>query len=260
MKAKLFAIAALAALGLTSPASATIVTLTYTGVVVDGGSTLSNGTDAQGLFGPAGASLVGDTYTASYVFDTSLGGSVYDMNTPTNLTMYGGADFPGTTSPALSASLTINGRTLSFGPAGTDGGMMLCGFPLGCSGASNSYDEVYAIDDALQQQLYAYAPSGPGIPVQSFDFSLVSTTPYQSRGDLNMSNEFLDLLPLSVTVSAIPEPATWTMMLVGFFGLGFAGLLRSRRVLIWRVVAPCRPYSSASKSETSLEAYPASLP
>jgi hypothetical protein len=32
----------------------------------------------------------------------------------------------------------------------------------------------------------------------------------------------------TVTISTIPEPSTWTMMLLGFAGLGFAGL-RARR-------------------------------
>jgi hypothetical protein len=33
-----------------------------------------------------------------------------------------------------------------------------------------------------------------------------------------------------VSVSTVPEPATWTMMLVGFAGLGFAGYRRSKKV------------------------------
>jgi hypothetical protein len=34
--------------------------------------------------------------------------------------------------------------------------------------------------------------------------------------------------PLEVTVSAVPEPSTWAMLLIGFAGIGFAGWGRSR--------------------------------
>ena len=33
----------------------------------------------------------------------------------------------------------------------------------------------------------------------------------------------------NVATSAVPEPATWAMMLVGFAGLGFAGMRVSRK-------------------------------
>src|ERR1017187_5968153 len=73
MRTRICAIA-LALFGIVSPASAEIVTLTYTGTVVDAGT---GQLDNSGLFGPAGSSLVGDAYTAVYVFDTTKGGSVF---------------------------------------------------------------------------------------------------------------------------------------------------------------------------------------
>jgi hypothetical protein len=35
-----------------------------------------------------------------------------------------------------------------------------------------------------------------------------------------------------VSLTAVPEPSTWAMMLAGFAGLGYAGLRRRRRAAI----------------------------
>jgi hypothetical protein len=95
--------AALLALFGASPASATIVQVTYTG-------TLSSGFDTSGVFGPPGTDLTNDPYTASYLFDTTFAGS-----TPTYNVAYGGTiiSVPNA-SPSLGATLTINGRSFSI--------------------------------------------------------------------------------------------------------------------------------------------------
>jgi hypothetical protein len=58
--------------------------------------------------------------------------------------------------------------------------------------------------------------TGTGGPVT---FALNETYGYSNGG------VFLD----NVSVSAVPEPATWVMMLLGFGGLGFAGYRRAKR-------------------------------
>jgi hypothetical protein len=62
----LAATTALASFGGLTPASATIVDVTYTGGV-------SSGRDTDGLFGPPGTDLTGDPFKAFFVFDTTLG-------------------------------------------------------------------------------------------------------------------------------------------------------------------------------------------
>jgi hypothetical protein len=99
------AAAALALIGVASPASATMVRVTYTG-------TVSSGYDyAGGVFGPPNTSLTGDPYTASYLFDTTLG---ITLSSPNLNYAYGGSAYGAVPSPSLSAVLTINGGTLTM--------------------------------------------------------------------------------------------------------------------------------------------------
>jgi hypothetical protein len=65
----------------------------------DPASEFFKGIDGAGLFGPAGASLVGDDYVATWV---------------ANDCECTGGPFYGTPNPVLSASLSINGHTYDF--------------------------------------------------------------------------------------------------------------------------------------------------
>ncbi|HEX4712933.1 hypothetical protein, partial [Phenylobacterium sp.] len=70
------ALCAAGALALAAPASAYVMVATFTGTV----GTMTH--TSAGLFGPTGASLTGDPFTAVYVFDTDASGIV---TTPTSL-------------------------------------------------------------------------------------------------------------------------------------------------------------------------------
>ena len=63
------AAAALAFFGIVSTASAETVYVTYIGTVL-------SGFDQTGIFGAPDASLAGEAFTTSYVFDTSIGTSL----------------------------------------------------------------------------------------------------------------------------------------------------------------------------------------
>jgi hypothetical protein len=87
-------------LSVASSSSAGIITITGSGVVG------SNGYDPNGIFGPAGSSLVGDSFQLTYTHDTSLG-------------IFNGSSFAGGGSnvgqPSLGgATLTINGVTVTY--------------------------------------------------------------------------------------------------------------------------------------------------
>ena len=85
-----------------TPASADVLVV-YTGTVLFG-------SDETGLFG-VGTDLSGYAYTASFIFNPSLG-TVF--SSPTSNYAAGG-EVLGNASPAIYASITINGITQSLG-------------------------------------------------------------------------------------------------------------------------------------------------
>jgi hypothetical protein len=112
-------------LGLAPNASADIVTVTVTGTIAPyqfrseiGGYFISPVIDYTGIFGQPGANLAGDPFTILWTVDTSCPGCLVS----TYNSVVGGS-FYGTPSPILSAVLTINGGSLSYGPAAAEGDM-----------------------------------------------------------------------------------------------------------------------------------------
>jgi hypothetical protein len=107
MKSKLKSVVAASAFfGIVSTASAEVVFVTYKG-------TVSVGYDQTGIFGPPNSSLDGDKYTASYIFDTSVG---VIQNVPSYNSALGGYAFSEPQpSPSLGAILTIDGVSVGFG-------------------------------------------------------------------------------------------------------------------------------------------------
>src|SRR5208283_1272067 len=85
----------LAVAGLASPARAATYDLDFTGTIS------SNSVDALGLFGKAGKSLTGDSFTAVVVY--SIPGATYAVQNQAEVTVQ----------PAASYSLTINNKTVT---------------------------------------------------------------------------------------------------------------------------------------------------
>jgi hypothetical protein len=89
--------------GIVSPASAGMVTVTYSGTVRDG-------FDQLGIFGTANTSLTGDPYTAVYFFNTAAG---LNVSVPGFPQIFGGTGTAANRqpSPALGALITINSHS-----------------------------------------------------------------------------------------------------------------------------------------------------
>jgi hypothetical protein len=224
MRAKIFGMAAvLAALGVIAPASAD-VTVTYTG-------TLGVGSDQSGVFGPGNTSLTGDSFTVQYVFDPTLG----DTYSSLTENYAKGGTTSANANPALSASVTINGVTVSIG-------------------VPNSFGEIYGYNDGSTSEQYHEADYTTSNIDNYVYIDLISTTPSlpaSITGPLNyttgpddyalgyfqISNGVTGQLAggyvysvSTLTISSgIPEPSTWAMMLTGFAGLGFAAFRRGQR-------------------------------
>jgi hypothetical protein len=211
--AKFLLTAALAALGCGS-AQATIVKVTYTGTVLRG----SDGAD--GAFG--GGNLVGDAFTASYMFDTSKG-VAYNAG---GVGYVDGGNGYGVDSPSLGASLTINGHTASV--AGNDYGRL-----LGQEASDFSEEDATAQSDDyyLDNNVYAYRDAAFGSTTFApYNADLTGASSYGSFVSyLDGTTLTLAGKHLTVAAGAVPEPTSWALMLGGFGMVG--GALRSRRKL-----------------------------
>lgn len=212
-----------------TPAASAVMLATFTGAV-------QSGTDTTDFFG-LGGDFDDATFTAYFRYDTSLGnattGPLTDQRT-------GGPAFGGV-SPILAATLRINGVTDVFDTFG-----------------NGSANVTINIDSWRQTFLYTDTAYTLG-NVSEWNFlqlfvldvpaPLLLTTPYTGfnhtfaagPSETNRAGHFrtvdgvrvidyqLALVTDSVTLAPIPEPATWAMLIGGFFGAGL--LIRRRRAL-----------------------------
>lgn len=210
-KAVLTAVAAIATTCAAGSANATIYVAKFTGMVL-------SGVDRDEVFG--GGDLAGHEFSAT--FTANFTPATIVTNTGTAIAVGG---MPSST--PISTTLTINGQTWSFA-----GGAFLGLFGL-------SYqDPVYGNGVSVQSVASPY--SGLDLEVENFDplrpilnGNFVTPTTYHVDPSDTVygffaldQQEFGYLAPATIEVRAVPEPATWGMMVVG---LGLAGATMRRR-------------------------------
>jgi Carbohydrate binding domain/PEP-CTERM motif len=85
-------------------------------------------------------------------------------------------------------------------------------------GIPNSFDAFFGT-----QQLLATAAQGTSA-FYNFTYTATGSSPTELRFDFQQNPAFWGLDDVSVqgVMGAVPEPATWAMMLLGFAGIGFA--------------------------------------
>lgn len=214
------AIAGFTAGGMTT-ASAAVVDITYTGTVAAGSH--------SGLFGTPG-DLTGASFVLEFRYDTSVPGTVSHSDPTTNYA-YGGTGFGIPAVPGLSASITINGFTQSVIPT-FDSQI------YGSNNGVNSYQLHYARADS-SNGFRASITNFNGLLPATIDapFTYTVQPGDQMQGSFRIDNvsgaAFGELTFATLTervegVSAVPEPSTWAMMILGFCGVGFLAYLRKQ--------------------------------
>ena len=195
-------------------AQAAIIDVTYSGTIYNDVSR-----DGGGLFGAVGASLNGRAISVTYEYDTSLAPIQFG---PGNSYISGAA---------INVAITINGFTQSLGSLVSS---LALNYNDGL-GSSNVQHEAYH-DAAFARYITMGMTDNVGgsLPqdlTAPYDFSGPNGT-----GFFRFESGTLALFtPTHVTsaeiASAVPEPSTWAMMMLGFAGVGFVAYRRRRPML-----------------------------
>ena len=208
------------ALSAAGSASALIYEQVYTGTVkpfaVDGG-----------LFGGLSG---GEAFTLRFVTDTTLGAGI--VNGPDGQRIDGGYN-SGTSAP-VTVFVTVDGQTHSFVDNIAVANAQILYNPSKLE-AINVV--VYSASSVGELNFFASAAGiGLSSPVtfgKSYEISSFADAPYVALlGHINDHGIYFEMAVTSAygrVISAVPEPATWAMMMLGFTGLGGALRVNRRR-------------------------------
>jgi hypothetical protein len=225
-----------------SSASAEIVNVTYTGTVSSVGLSgqPNTTTDALGLFG--GGNLAGDNFQVVFTFDTSQGSLSTTIADPAAGVGAGQSLTSTASSNPFSALITINGITQSVvAPLNgalfeTSGGGVLDnvsgtvpGVPLGFNPDPSGVQ--VTIGTSIDN--FAVSPGLLATPSTTSDVECGCLGSGQFVVSSALGQEIVNLDPTVAVVtdgiaSAVPEPSTWAMMILGFCGVGFLAYRRKQ--------------------------------
>lgn len=223
--------------GMAHPASATIYTVTYTGV-------MTVGVDQEGLFGPINGDLVGKSVKAVYTVDTTKG----QHQLGSNFQQYsgGGNDFPAPTVSPVTAVFTVGGVSLALDSSAW--GLDYRRNAPHNDAFSDSAEDYLGPANSMRELVAYVLPPGDDVittsdPAAPLSYHLTSAaTSFGTFFDeaYDPTNGFYDLenLVWQTTdiavkdvggIPSVPEPATGALIIAGLFGLGVLKRARSQR-------------------------------
>ena len=236
------AAAALGALALAAPASAAVYVTTYRG-------TLSSGLDFFNSFRTGSVDLTGKTASLAFRTDDSVPAADLDLGDTTAF----GDVYP---SRPVTATLTVDGVTVDLSPNAS-------AFQHQRDTADTGQDPAFAIEMVFHSTHSSAGGSRPssfrggaearlsgvgadflaGRHWRSLTTAQANAAPEKfasfnyvgdvydpdtgARTDFRFSGE-MDVTSVTVSVTAVPEPATWALMILGFAVAGVALRRRSR--------------------------------
>ena len=207
--------------------------------------------------GSSQASLIQINYTGTYSGTTITGDpaishftTIVTDPTPFSLTF----TFDTTTQFAYYSDSPSNSILTSslFGPSvgRVSSASFFAFFPTGAYHADDTATSGQTSQSLVDQTIskgISYTPSlyigvnHPDIPGSITEsFSILSgltgrgSYSYSYTGNFTYFSQSFVLIPetITVSVSSVPEPATWAMLLIGFAGIGFAGYRRHSRKML----------------------------
>jgi hypothetical protein len=211
----LFALVCGAAPALADPAPGDTVDLRFHG-------TVSDGSTYDALLGQSLPDTLGVTLDFQLQYNL---GSVYLPGSPFSELYGGDPTYPGTVSPVLSGTVTFDG----FAPIALSGTPDMSSYLSIDTSASEFYVTWSTNTSTMTADFFS-----PDIPADFF--TLTPTFSGDGFGEFGFKakigevqeNFFDDFSLDAMSISGVPEPASWVLFLAAFGALGVA--LRSRRV------------------------------
>jgi len=246
------ALAATAALAVAQPSHATLMQAVFTGTI---NADLIGGAGSAGFFGLQEDQLIGQAFTMTFRYDTSLG----TLTEGDGQAILEGGATPGTTSPVLSSTLTINRVTLSIpsvvssdigandGSGGQTPGECIQSFGFSAPNDATNIDACLSIPSTPQGLDFSAPFEAHGGGGDVSDFSLIDEATARPFRLIDITGRATDLVVTRVSDAGggggggagggadgagVPEPTTWALLIAGF---GLAGArLRARKPALSR--------------------------
>lgn len=207
-------------------AAAALAAISFTASAADASVVVTSGTRGAtiGTSGPIGQTFVADGVAlSSFGFQFATGNTAAE-NTPVTFQLLLGAGLTGAEVVSRTATLSIpTGRTPTWYDFDLTGTTLVLG---------QSYTALVSTGSTRLSLIFGPNLSTSGVPASGDAYlpgSLIATRSFETTTPYCATNNTCDanFRFTSLAAAAVPEPATWAMMMVGLFAVGAS--MRARR-------------------------------